>query len=96
MKIRFLNCQDVVVYRDLRLQALRESPTAFGSSYEQESCFSLTDFAARMRPHNDSANGISGAFGDSVMLYLFMLYISMRSIWHYTSTLIPNKPVAHR
>ncbi|MEH1905111.1 GNAT family N-acetyltransferase [Nostoc sp.] len=65
MEIRFLNTQDVVVYRDLRLQALIESPTAFGSSYEQESCFSLTDFAARLRPHDDSANGIFGAFGDT-------------------------------
>ncbi|NDJ25538.1 GNAT family N-acetyltransferase [Nostoc sp. B(2019)] len=64
MEIRFLNSQDVVVYRDLRLQALIESPTAFASSYEQESCFSLTDFAARLRPHDDSANGIFGAFGD--------------------------------
>ncbi|MCG6137175.1 MAG: GNAT family N-acetyltransferase [Nostoc sp. LLA-1] len=64
MEIRFLNSQDVVVYRELRLQALRESPTAFGSSYEQESCFSLTDFAARLRPHNDSTNGIFGAFDD--------------------------------
>jgi ribosomal protein S18 acetylase RimI-like enzyme len=64
MEIRFLNTQDIVIYRDLRLQALIESPTAFGSSYEEESCFSLTDFAARLRPHDDSTNGIFGAFGD--------------------------------
>ncbi|MBE9006814.1 GNAT family N-acetyltransferase [Fortiea sp. LEGE XX443] len=64
MEIRFLNSQDAVVYRELRLQALRESPTAFGSSYEQESLLSLTDFAARLRLHNDSANGIFGAFGN--------------------------------
>jgi hypothetical protein len=30
-KIRFLTSQDVVAYRELRLQALRESPTAFAS-----------------------------------------------------------------
>jgi ribosomal protein S18 acetylase RimI-like enzyme len=65
MEIRFLNSEDVVVYRDLRLQALKESPTAFGSSYEQECCFSLTDFAARLRPHDDSANGIFAAFDDT-------------------------------
>lgn len=64
MEIRFLNSQDVMVYRDLRLQALIESPTAFASSYEQESCFPLTDFAARLRPHDDSANGIFGAFSN--------------------------------
>ncbi|ACC85240.1 GNAT family N-acetyltransferase [Nostoc punctiforme] len=65
MEIRFLNTQDVVVYRELRLQALKDSPTAFGSSYEEESCFSLPDFAARLRPHNDPANSIFGAFGNT-------------------------------
>ena len=68
MEIRFLKSQDVAAYRDLRLQALRESSTAFGSSYEQEACLPLTDFAARLRPHNDSANGIFGAFSDSDQL----------------------------
>ncbi|WP_256091088.1 MULTISPECIES: GNAT family N-acetyltransferase [unclassified Nostoc] len=65
MEIRFLNTQDVVVYRELRLQALRDSPTAFASSYEEESRFSLADFAARLRPHDNSANGIFGAFSDT-------------------------------
>ncbi|MBW4565215.1 MAG: hypothetical protein KME32_29815 [Mojavia pulchra JT2-VF2] len=65
MEIRFLTSQDIVVYRELRLFALRESPTAFGSSYQQESCFSLTDFAARLRPDDDSVNGIFGAFDDT-------------------------------
>ncbi|RCJ30474.1 acetyltransferase [Nostoc punctiforme NIES-2108] len=64
MKIRFLTSQDIVVYRDLRLFSLRESPTAFGSSYEQESCFSLSDFAARLCLDDDSVNGIFGAFSD--------------------------------
>ncbi|MGF1938780.1 MAG: N-acetyltransferase family protein [Nostoc sp. ChiQUE02] len=64
MEIRFLNTQDVVVYRELRLGALMESPTAFASSYEQESCFSLTDFAARLRHNDNSANAIFGAFSD--------------------------------
>lgn len=64
-EIRFLNSQDVNAYRDLRLQALRESPTAFGSSYEQETCFPLTNFAARLCPNDDSASGIFGAFSDS-------------------------------
>lgn len=68
MEIRFLNTQDVTAYHELRLQALRESPTAFGSSYEQEVCLPLTDFAARLRPHDDSASGIFGAFGDSDQL----------------------------
>ncbi|WP_017300875.1 GNAT family N-acetyltransferase [Nodosilinea nodulosa] len=62
MEIRFLDSRHVVVYRELRLQALRESPAAFASSYEQEAEFSLADFAARLHPSPDSASGIFGAF----------------------------------
>ena len=67
-KIRFLNLHDVTAYRELRLQALKESPMAFASSYEQETCLTLTDFAARLQAHNNSTSGIFGAFGDSEQL----------------------------
>lgn len=67
MEIRFLSYQDVAAYRELRLRALKESPTAFGSSYEQEAGFSLTDFAARLR-HDDAASGIFGAFNDDQLI----------------------------
>jgi ribosomal protein S18 acetylase RimI-like enzyme len=65
MEIRLLNSQDVVAYRDLRLHALREAPAAFCSSYEHEVCLPLTDFAARLHPHDDSASSIFGAFDDN-------------------------------
>jgi ribosomal protein S18 acetylase RimI-like enzyme len=68
MKIRFLTSQDVNTYRDLRLQALRESPTAFNSSYEQEVGHPLTVFAARLHSDDDSANCIFGAIDDSNQL----------------------------
>lgn len=64
MEIRFLNAQDVTAYRDLRLHALKEAPTAFVSSYEQEARLPLGDFAARLRSNNDSASGVFGAFSD--------------------------------
>lgn len=64
MEIRFLTSQDVTAYRNLRLHALRESPTAFVSSYEQEAQLPLADFAARLCPNHDSASGIFGAFSD--------------------------------
>jgi ribosomal protein S18 acetylase RimI-like enzyme len=64
MEIRFLNSQDAAAYRALRLQALGESPAAFGSSYEQEAHLSLTDFAARIRS-DDEVSGIFGAFNES-------------------------------
>ncbi len=68
MEIQFLTSQDVTAYRELRLQALSESQTAFGSSYEQEACHPLTAFAARLCPHDDSAGGIFGAFDDTERL----------------------------
>jgi ribosomal protein S18 acetylase RimI-like enzyme len=66
MEIRFLNIEDLSAYRDLRLQALRESPTAFCSSYEQEAEFSWDDFAARLHC-SDVVNGVFGALnGDAL------------------------------
>jgi ribosomal protein S18 acetylase RimI-like enzyme len=64
-KIRFLTSKDVVAYRELRLQALRESPTAFASSFEQEACLSVDDFAKRLSTHDNLNSGIFGAFDDS-------------------------------
>lgn len=36
MSIRLLNKDDAVAYKELRLYALQESPTAFGTAYEEE------------------------------------------------------------
>lgn len=64
MDIRFLNVEEAAAYRELRLEALRESPTAFCSSFEQEADFSLEKFAAKLRPDNDPVNGVFAAFPD--------------------------------
>jgi ribosomal protein S18 acetylase RimI-like enzyme len=64
-KIRFLNSQDCVAYRELRLQALSESPTAFASSFEQESLLNANDFEARLDVHDRVYSGIVAAFDDS-------------------------------
>ena len=68
MEIRFLTPEDATAYRDLRLQALREAPTAFASSYEQEAQLPLDHFAARLRPNGDAASGIWGARCDRTHL----------------------------
>ncbi len=46
--IRRLGPADAAVYRDLRLEALQEAPTAFGSSYETESKQTVADFEGWM------------------------------------------------
>lgn len=78
MEIRFLNSQDVSAYHALRLQALQESPTAFGSSYEQEACLPMTDFAARLCP-TDPVNGVFGAFDGTKERLIGMLGFSCES-----------------
>lgn len=78
MEIRLLNSQDVTAYHALRLQALRESPTAFGSSYEQEACLPVTDFAARLCPA-DPAGGVFGACDDTTDRLIGMLGFSRES-----------------
>jgi len=47
--VRLLNENDVSAYRAVRLEALRDSPTAFGSSYEEELNLPLSKFASRLQ-----------------------------------------------
>jgi ribosomal protein S18 acetylase RimI-like enzyme len=68
MKIRFLNERDVVAYRDLWLRALKESPTAFGSSYETEAGQEIKNLAGRLRHDDVSDNGVMGAFAGGTVL----------------------------
>jgi ribosomal protein S18 acetylase RimI-like enzyme len=49
-KIRFLTSQDVVAYRELRLQALRESPIAFGAFDESDRLIGMLGFYRENRP----------------------------------------------
>jgi RimJ/RimL family protein N-acetyltransferase len=48
IEIRHLKSADVVAYRDMRLAALRESPGAFGSTFERESAQPLAWFQDRL------------------------------------------------
>jgi hypothetical protein len=48
IEIRHLKSADVVAYRDMRLAALRESPEAFGSTFERESAQPLAWFHDRL------------------------------------------------
>ncbi|MHC2251868.1 ribosomal protein S18 acetylase RimI-like enzyme [Bradyrhizobium embrapense] len=48
IEIRRLQPADAALYRDIRLEALRLSPEAFGSAYETESVFPVGWFAERL------------------------------------------------
>ena len=58
--IRLLSVGDVDAYRSLRLEALRDSPTAFCSSHEEESPRPVESFMARLRE-----NQVFGAFTEN-------------------------------
>ena len=60
MELRVLESGDVEAFTALRLAALRECPTAFSSSYEEECDIPLARRAQRMAPDRD--NAIFGAF----------------------------------
>jgi RimJ/RimL family protein N-acetyltransferase len=63
MFIRLLHENDVSAYRSMRLDALRDSPTAFRSSYEEEIGAPLEKFALVLREP-----AIFGAFAEEGQL----------------------------
>lgn len=66
VSIRLLQPSDAQAYRDLRLEALRSSPEAFGSSYEEEALLALETIEARIP--SSGPNAIFGAFADQALV----------------------------
>jgi ribosomal protein S18 acetylase RimI-like enzyme len=62
MNVRQLDRADAPAYQALRLEALRESPTAFSASYEDEIGRSLEEVAARITPAADGSLRMFGIF----------------------------------
>lgn len=59
-RIRILQPTDAEAYQPLRLQALRNDPDAYDSTYERESQFSLQTVAERITP--GAGKFVLGAF----------------------------------
>jgi len=55
LTFRLLEDQDARIYRDLRLEALKESPENFATTYEEDAVKSVADFMLRL--NNDFAVG---------------------------------------
>lgn len=66
MEVRILGSSDAAAFKTLRLAALRECPTAFSSSYEEERDIPLEQTGERLNPNRDAA--VFGAFsGDNLV-----------------------------
>ena len=69
MKTRELGEGDATAYRTLRLRALREHPTAFVSSHEEQREWPLERFAQRLRGSFDSDGAFNlGCFVDEALI----------------------------
>ncbi len=67
--IRELGEGDAAAYRTLRLRALREHPTAFVSSYEEQKDWAVEVFAQRLRGSFDSADSFNlGGFVEESLI----------------------------
>jgi ribosomal protein S18 acetylase RimI-like enzyme len=63
--VRKLTGADAAAFQSLRLLGLREFPSAFASSYEEECDLALPSIAERLEPRNDRA--VFGAFLDQLL-----------------------------
>jgi len=68
MDVRKLTPADATAFQSLRLLGLRECPTAFASSYEEECNIALPSIADRLGPRHDRA--IFGAFEEQELIGL--------------------------
>lgn len=64
MIIRILTADDAAAFQALRLRGLRESPAAFGSTYESEVDIPLPDVAERLARGAGREDVMFGAFDD--------------------------------
>lgn len=71
MTIRRLTPDDAAAFQALRLSALQDAPTAFGSSYEEEKDFPVAMIEGRLAFHPD--RGVFGAFVERELVGLVAL-----------------------
>ncbi len=79
--IRTLTAPDADAFRDLRLRGLREDPTAFAASFDEEGAIPEGLFAERLAPSRDRL--VLGAFeGDTLVGTLAVIRESKRKLAH--------------
>ena len=69
LDVRQLTAADAAAYRELRLEALQNAPTAFGSSYDAESKHTVADFEGWMTRSYIAGAWLGGALVGSASFY---------------------------
>jgi RimJ/RimL family protein N-acetyltransferase len=72
--IRPLAADDAVAFQALRLRGLRESPAAFGSTYEEEADRSLDYVAQRLTANAANGDVVLGAWEEGALVGVAGLY----------------------
>lgn len=81
IELRTIDSNGAAAFKALRLAALRECPTAFSSSYEEECDIPLAEAAQRLVPDRDRA--IFGAFdGDDLVAIVGLQREGRRKLAH--------------
>lgn len=80
MYIRVLKASDTQAYRTIRLNALKNSPKSFGSSYEEELAFEVNKFTNRITKPNSQT---FGAFEESQLTGICNLSFQPRKKMHH-------------
>lgn len=75
MNIRFLQQHDSIIYKELRLNSLTESPFAFSDSYEDQVNKSIADFELEIKKTGNPLESFTlGAFSNQDQLIGFVKF----------------------
>jgi ribosomal protein S18 acetylase RimI-like enzyme len=84
MTVRQLTADDALVYQELRLFALEESPAAFSAGYSDEAKRSPEEIAQRVTPAPDGSRCVFGAFaGDRLVGFLAFVRPERPKLHHW-------------
>lgn len=78
MRIRVLQESDASAYQKVRLDGLKNDPSAFGSTYDREAAFSLETVSERIKPADDQF--VLGAFEEDGHLAGIVTFVRDRGM----------------
>lgn len=87
MDIRLLTPNDAEIFKQLRMERCLDSPTAFGSSYEEEGAVPLEEIRERLTRTESEGNFVFGAFVGDELAGMVGLRRNQRLKYHHKADL---------